>query len=358
MHVQRYISRRQALGVMGAGIASLALPKFGLLAHVEPALAASGSKLTPELTEGPYWVNTMLHRSDVRANTGSATTLPGAVQPGVPLLLAIRVLDASRGSSLLDGVAVDIWHANALGLYSDESVQQVGGGTTAQSTTGENFLRGYQITGEDPGIYRKATAGQVSFRTIWPGWYSGRAIHIHVRVRKLSGSGATIAGYTTQIFFSDADNNRVLSGVAPYNTRSPQRDPTTDEGDTVLQTSEIHDKRGPRAWHRHERLQNHLHHSSRCFRDDRDGQPGQTLQRRIRGPTTVGGRAPINRRVASGKSLSRTSLSPRVKWGFCWIVKVPWQRLEVHQPLRRGGMQAWSLHQDRSVTGDSATSVP
>ena len=239
MHVQRYISRRQALGVMGAGIASLALPKFGLLAHVEPALAASGSKLTPELTEGPYWVNTMLHRSDVRANTGSATTLPGAVQPGVPLLLAIRVLDASRSSSPLDGVAVDIWHANALGLYSDESVQQVGGGTTAQSTNGENFLRGYQITGEDPGIYRKATAGQVSFRTIWPGWYSGRAIHIHVRVRKLSGSGATIAGYTTQIFFSDADNYRVLSGVAPYNTRSPQRDPTTDESDTVLQTSEF-----------------------------------------------------------------------------------------------------------------------
>lgn len=238
MHVQRYISRRQALGVMGAGIASLALPKFGFV-HVEPALAASGSKLTPELTEGPYWVNTMLHRSDVRANTGSATTLPGAVQPGVPLLLAIRVLDASRSSSPLDGVAVDIWHANALGLYSDESVQQVGGGTTAQSTNGENFLRGYQITGEDPGIYRKATAGQVSFRTIWPGWYSGRAIHIHVRVRKLSGSGATIAGYTTQIFFSDADNNRVLSGVAPYNTRSPQRDPTTDASDTVLQTSEF-----------------------------------------------------------------------------------------------------------------------
>ena len=239
MHVQRYISRRQALGVMGAGIASMALPKFGLLADVEPALAAtSGSALTPELTEGPYWVNTMLHRSDVRANAGSATTLPGAVQPGVPLLLAIRVLDASRSSSPLDGVAVDIWHANAHGLYSDESVQQVGGGTTAQSTNGENFLRGYQITGEDPGIYRKATAGQVSFRTIWPGWYSGRAIHIHVRVRKLSGSGATIAGYTTQIFFSDADNNRVLSGVPPYNTRSPQRDPTTDESDTVLQTSE------------------------------------------------------------------------------------------------------------------------
>jgi hypothetical protein len=76
--------------------------------------------------------------------------------------------------------------------------------------------------------------GQVSFRTLWPGWYTGRAIHIQVRVRKLYSSGATIAGYTTQIFFSDADDAHVLTGAAPYNNRSPQTDPTTDETDTVL----------------------------------------------------------------------------------------------------------------------------
>ena len=55
-----------------------------------------------------------------------------------------------------------------------------------------------------------------------------------MRVRKLSSAATTIAGYTTQIFFSDTDNDRVLTGAAPYNTRSPQKDPTTDENDTVL----------------------------------------------------------------------------------------------------------------------------
>jgi hypothetical protein len=60
-----------------------------------------------------------------------------------------------------------------------------------------------------------------------------------VRVRKLSKQGATIAGYTTQIFFSDADNDAVLSGAAPYNTRSPENDPTTDENDTVLHSADI-----------------------------------------------------------------------------------------------------------------------
>jgi protocatechuate 3,4-dioxygenase beta subunit len=156
----------------------------------------------------------------------------------VPLKLTINVRDASNHRKPLNAVAVDIWHANAHGLYSDETSQQAGGGTSGGDTSGENFLRGYQITGKDAGIHRSAVAGQVSFETIWPGWYTSRAIHIHVRVRKLSTSGATIAGYTTQIFFSDADNNRVLTGAAPYDSRSPQKDATTDENDTVLQSSD------------------------------------------------------------------------------------------------------------------------
>jgi protocatechuate 3,4-dioxygenase beta subunit len=159
-------------------------------------------------------------------------------QQGVPLNLTINVYNASNHCKPLNGVAVDIWHANAHGLYSDESSQQSGGGTTDGDTHGQNFLRGYQITGRDPGLHRRAVAGQVSFKTIWPGWYTSRAIHIHVRVRVLSRSGATIAGYTTQIFFSDADNDRVLTGAPPYNSRSPQTDPTTDQNDTVLQASE------------------------------------------------------------------------------------------------------------------------
>lgn len=238
MNASRTTTRRQLIGrAAAAGTAFVVLPDWiESLTRATPALAASASLLTPELTEGPYWVDTMLRRSDVRANTASAKTAPGVAQDGVPLKLTINVLE---GGEPLSGVAVDIWHANAHGLYSDESSQSAGGGTSGGDTGGQNYLRGYQITGMDRGIKGAAVAGQVSFETIWPGWYTGRAIHIHVRVRKLSKQGATIAGYTTQIFFSDADNDAVLSGAAPYNTRSPQSDPTTDENDTVLRSADI-----------------------------------------------------------------------------------------------------------------------
>jgi protocatechuate 3,4-dioxygenase beta subunit len=223
-----------------AGSAYLLLPAWlGELVDSATAQAAARcATLTPELTEGPYWVNTMLRRADVRANTSTAKTLPGVVQQGVALKLAINVLDAGNGCKPLNGVAVDIWHANAHGVYSDESSQQAGGGTTGGDTSGQNFLRGYQVTGKDAGLTGSVVAGQVGFTTIWPGWYTGRAIHIHVRVRKLSSSGATIAGYTTQIFFSDADNDRVLTRAAPYRARLPQKDPTTDENDSVLRSSD------------------------------------------------------------------------------------------------------------------------
>jgi protocatechuate 3,4-dioxygenase beta subunit len=236
MTVENSITRRQAVRAVGvAGAAYIAAPPLlsGLLSSPTAQAATAAAKLTPELTEGPYWVNAMLRRADIRANTKTAATSPGAEQTGVPLKLTINVRDASNHREPVNGVAVDIWHANAHGLYSDETSQQAGG-----ATGGQNFLRGYQITGKDAGIHRSAVAGQVSFHTIWPGWYTGRAIHIHVRVRKLSTSGATIAGYTTQIFFSDADNNRVLTGAAPYDARSPQKDATTDENDTVLQSSD------------------------------------------------------------------------------------------------------------------------
>jgi protocatechuate 3,4-dioxygenase beta subunit len=241
MTVENPITRRQAVRAAGvAGAAYIAAPPLlsGLLSSATAQAATVAAKLTPELTEGPYWVNTMLRRADIRANPNTAGTSPGVRQKGVPLKLTINVRDASNHRKPLNAVAVDIWHANAHGLYSDETSQQAGGGTSGGDTSGENFLRGYQITGKDAGIHRSAVAGQVSFETIWPGWYTSRAIHIHVRVRKLSTSGATIAGYTTQIFFSDADNNRVLTGAAPYDSRSPQKDATTDENDIVLQSSD------------------------------------------------------------------------------------------------------------------------
>ena len=238
--MSRHLTRREAIRAAGGvWAASLALPAAAelLLAPAGAFAATRCARLTPELTEGPFWVPAMPRRSDVRASTSAPTS---SRQAGVPLELSINVVDASERCAPLNGVAVDIWHANAHGLYSDEAGQSAGGGTsaTAGNTSGENWLRGYQISGHDRGLAPQPVAGQVSFRTIWPGWYSGRAIHIHVRVRRLSSAGATIAGYTTQIFFSDADNDRVLGGAAPYNARGPRNDPTTDENDSVLRAAD------------------------------------------------------------------------------------------------------------------------
>jgi protocatechuate 3,4-dioxygenase beta subunit len=234
--MERRITRRQALGAAGSAGAALLVARgplsaLGELVAAAPAAAATKAgtvTVTPAMTEGPYWIDEMLRRFDVRTSTSSS----GSAQAGIPLALKINVLDAASGGAI-NGAHVDIWHANAYGLYSDEAGQP--GGT---STTGQNFLRGYQITGVDAGALAAPLDGQVNFRTIWPGWYQGRAIHIHVRVRTYDGS-AVATNYTTQIFFSDDDNARVLNGAAPYNTRSPRTDPTTDETDNIFASSNV-----------------------------------------------------------------------------------------------------------------------
>jgi len=228
------MTRRKALGLAGSAGASIFVARRGLPKALDALAtenaAAATAALTPTMTEGPYWIDELLRRSDIRANTSSATNNAGALQDGVPLALKINVFDADSGNKAVNGAHIDIWHANAYGLYSDEGSQQVGGGTSASNTKGQNFLRGYQVTDDD---------GAVRFTTIYPGWYSGRAIHIHVRVRTYDSGGNVATNYTTQIFFADAANNSVLSGAAPYNTRTPATDPTTDENDNVLTSSAV-----------------------------------------------------------------------------------------------------------------------
>jgi protocatechuate 3,4-dioxygenase beta subunit len=236
--MERLITRRQALHAAGSAGAAFLVTRSGLPSALErlgatPVAEAASVVVTPTMTEGPYWIDEVLRRFDVRANTASATSAAGTVQSGVSLTLKINILDASSGAAV-NGAHVDIWHANANGLYSDEASQQTGPGSTTGNTKGQNFLRGYQVTGEDAGAGTTPVDGQVSFLTIWPGWYGGRAIHIHVRVRTYDSTGTAVTNYTTQIFFSDADNSTVLAGAAPYDTRSPIQDSTTDQNDMVL----------------------------------------------------------------------------------------------------------------------------
>ena len=141
---------------------------------------------TPQQIEGPYFVEGMSNRSDIRSDPSD-----GSLQQGIPLRLVIHVYDVDNGSCTpIKGAQVDIWHANSQGVYS---------GVNDQGTMGKKFLRGYQVTDDN---------GNVQFTTIYPGWYQGRAIHIHVKVRTFEGSEKTLE-WTSQFYLSNSINEQV-----------------------------------------------------------------------------------------------------------------------------------------------------
>jgi protocatechuate 3,4-dioxygenase beta subunit len=168
----------------GAGVARLSGCGGSSTSATASRGTSSGSStascvLTPELTVGPYFADEKLNRSNLTTNTSDANVLNAT-----PLTLAMTIMQyASSGCSALVGAQVDVWHADAAGIYSDESVE---------NTTGQTFLRGYQITDSN---------GAVTFKTILPGWYSGRTTHIHVMIRTLSLAGTVLTEFTTKLFF-------------------------------------------------------------------------------------------------------------------------------------------------------------
>lgn len=164
----------------------------------------------PELTEGPYYVDENLRRSDIRTDTGT-----GDQQEGVQLHLGFKVFELTEDSCTpLESAIVDVWHADAHGVYSD---------VEAQNTVGKDFLRGIQTTDGN---------GAASFTTIYPGWYTGRAVHIHFKIR--SSEDATDAyEFTSQLFFDD-DLTDQLYTHEPYSERG-ERDTRNSEDSIFAQ---------------------------------------------------------------------------------------------------------------------------
>ena len=149
---------------------------------------------SPALAAGPNFVDEKLLRSDIRTDPTTAT-----LQPGLPLTFTIHIQNNVNGvCTPLTGAYVDVWQANWDGIFSDQSLQ---------STAGQKFLRGYQVTDAN---------GNVQFTTDYPGWYPGRTVNINVRVRTYNG--ATLIGtFDTQAFFNDTITDLVLS-QPPYST--------------------------------------------------------------------------------------------------------------------------------------------
>ncbi|MEO8458692.1 MAG: intradiol ring-cleavage dioxygenase [Chloroflexota bacterium] len=177
-------------------------------ASAAPAVVAVNCVAVPALTEGPYFVDELLNRSDIRSDPSN-----GAVEAGVPLVMSIKVFDGSCAP--LADAHVDIWHCNADGVYSD-----VG----QNNSVGQKFLRGYQATD---------ASGIAKFTTVYPGWYQGRTVHIHFKIRKYDGSSQT-AEFTSQFFFDDALSNTIYE-QAPYNAHG-NRD-QTNSSDSIYNES-------------------------------------------------------------------------------------------------------------------------
>jgi protocatechuate 3,4-dioxygenase beta subunit len=158
---------------------------------------SASCSLTPEATEGPFYFDVEKIRSDVRED-----------RDGTPLRLALRVRDAA-GCEPIENAVVEIWHCDALGAYSGFGSATTGAGTpppgSDTSTDDETFLRGAQVTNGD---------GIVQFRTIYPGWYPGRTVHIHAKAHLDRTSLLT-----TQLYFDDAFTERIYAET-PYSQRS------------------------------------------------------------------------------------------------------------------------------------------
>lgn len=195
------ISRREALLMLGASM--IAGPVSAQVPTPRP-----GCVVTPEQTEGPYFSDFMLNRSDIRSDPTD-----GMVKPGVPLVLALRVHAIDGGRCVpLPGAVVDIWHCDAAGTYSDAVDADF-------DTRGKKFLRGYQMTDGD---------GTVRFTTIYPGWYPGRAVHVHFKVRTKARSGRD-AEFTSQLYFPEEVNEKVHA-AAPYVRAGRQRQRNENDG--------------------------------------------------------------------------------------------------------------------------------
>lgn len=166
----------------------------------------------PQQTEGPFFIDDGLNRSDIRSDPAT-----GSVQPGVPLTRPFRVSQVNAHACVpLAEAIIDVWHCDATGAYSDVADRRA-------NTQGQKFLRGAQITDAD---------GTVEFTIIYPGWYPGRAVHIHFKIR---GGAAANQNYefTSQLYFDDALSDRIYT-QAPYSTRGQRT--TRNQNDDIFRS--------------------------------------------------------------------------------------------------------------------------
>jgi protocatechuate 3,4-dioxygenase beta subunit len=215
--VDKEISRRRAIGLLAVAGAGVMLGCGGgtktstATTTTTTTTSNTSCTVTPEGEEGPYFVDdsaTGFARSDIRSNLDGTNT-----QSGIPLTLSMYAYDSENSCAAMANVQIDIWHCNGSSIYSAED---------AKDTSGETWLRGYQITDAN---------GLATFKTIVPGWYAGRTTHIHLRLRSTYDSTTNGGTNTTQLFFPQDVIDTINTTISPYSAEGTN--PTTNASDHV-----------------------------------------------------------------------------------------------------------------------------
>jgi protocatechuate 3,4-dioxygenase beta subunit len=211
--IPKRFSRREALGLLGGAGAAVSAACNGETptspttttttsatssTTTTPTGTSAACAVSPQETIGPYPSLADFFRSDIREG-----------RSGLPVTLTITVVNVNNGCAPVSGAAVDVWQCDAAGDYS-----QYG------STRAETFLRGIQTTDAN---------GRVTFTTIYPGWYQGRATHIHVEVT-INGQSVKV----TQMAFPDSVTAAVYT-TGVYTSRG--QNPTTNASDGIFRDS-------------------------------------------------------------------------------------------------------------------------
>lgn len=195
--IGQVLSRREALILLGSTGLALAAGHRLAAQRPSPGGAATVCVARPEQTEGPYFVDERIHRSDIRTDPTN-----GARSPGAPLELTFKVSRVVNGACIaFAGAYVDVWQCDHAGVYSDVRDPQF-------NTEGRKFLRGYQVTDKN---------GLARFTTIYPGWYSGRAVHIHFKIRTAPDVKPGLE-FTSQLYFDDVITD-VVHASEPYKAK-------------------------------------------------------------------------------------------------------------------------------------------
>lgn len=201
--VGRLLTRREVVALLGmSGVAALGEPLSGRQGAGGVPRPTPACVVRPEQIEGPYFVDKMLNRVDIRPDPST-----GTIAGGVPLTVAFAVSQVGAGGACVpvSGAQVDLWQCDARGVYSGVKDANF-------NTVGRHFLRGHQLTD---------TGGNARFVTIYPGWYPGRAVHLHFKIRT-TPSAAKGYEFTSQLYFDEGLTGRVFARE-PYSARVGRR---------------------------------------------------------------------------------------------------------------------------------------